>query len=119
MTAVFHEKLGVMRVVNTDNLVNVVHSVQYELVCHYRGESLLNTFYVELEAPSSESFVGFEGLSQEQVMQWVRDGIGSDALEERKDAMQKMIDQIIDARDGSPRDVLPPWVNNHNISEAQ
>jgi len=110
MNPVFNEKIGNLKVVNNENLENVVYSVHYHIVCDYLGESLPNEFDVQLDAPTVDNFTDFNSLTKQQVLNWVHDSIGIEAHEERKNAMQTMIEQIVAAKEEKPKEVAPPWL---------
>lgn len=112
MQPTFNETILSVKTISNEQFQNSVCSVKYQIVCGYKGESQINMFDVELPAPSAESFMAYQNLNQEQVLAWVQEAIGAEALENRRLAMVTMIDQIIAARVDEPSETALPWVNN-------
>jgi hypothetical protein len=109
MTANFIESVGRLRATNADGLQNVVRTVQYKIVCEYLGERLVNMFDVELPPPDLQSFVSFNNLTQLQVLGWVKESLGQQDIENRKNAMKTMIEQIVAAKEIKPQEIASPW----------
>lgn len=109
MSAEFIENISNIKVINNDNLSNIVCVAKYVIDCKYNGEVLRNMYEVELGQPDAQNFTDFASLTKEQVLSWVRASIGEDELAERKGAMVKMIDQIIAAREAQPVETALPW----------
>ena len=109
MTANFIESVGRLRAINSDGLQNVVCTVQYKIVCEYLGERLVNMFDVELPPPDSQSFVDYNNLTQSQVLGWVKESLGQQDIENRKNAMKTMIEQIVAVKEIKPQEIASPW----------
>lgn len=109
MQSTFNETIVSVKTINNEQFQNCVCSVKYQIVCNYKGESQINMFDVELSAPSAESFMTYQNLTQEQVLAWVQEAIGEDALANRRSAMVTMIDQIIAAKENQAVETALPW----------
>jgi len=111
MNANFIEEVKKLRVVDTDSLQRVVCVVQYKITCQYLGEEFVNMFDVSIPSPNPENFTDFNSLTKDQVLDWVRSVIGQQALDERKQAMILMVEQITQSKMQEPKEVLEPWSN--------
>lgn len=108
MEATFNEKIIGAKIINNE-FDKCVCSVKYEIICFYKGKNIMNFFDVELGLPSSENFIEYENLTQEQMLDWVKQTVGEESIEERKSAMTSMIEQQIEAEKDIPQDADLPW----------
>jgi hypothetical protein len=109
MTENFIESVGRLRAINTDGLQNVVCTAQYKIECEYLGGHLVNMFDVTLPSPDPQSFEDFNNLTQAQVLGWVKESLGQQDIEDRKNAMKAMIEQTAASKEIKPQEVAAPW----------
>ena len=119
MQPTFQETILSIKTISNEQFQNCICSITYQIVCNYKGESQINMFDVDLQAPSIESFIAYQNLNQDQVLTWVQDAIGTDALEKRRSAMVTMIDQIIAAREDKPRTASLPWQASKHYNQLK
>jgi maltooligosyltrehalose synthase len=109
MQTQFTEEVEKIRVIDRDHMSNIIATVRYVLRCNHQGQPMMNMWDVELPDPDPGKFVDFDQLTKSQVLTWVQDKVGEEYIQERKQAMMDMAEEMLQAQQPQPREVGAPW----------
>ena len=101
---------------DSNGLNQIVKTLMLNLICDEDPDiRRVKTTVVSLNPPSTDSFVEFSQLTEQQVLDWGLTQLGEEQIELMKDDLLRQVEMVKNTRavaeqGGQTTEVIPPWV---------
>jgi hypothetical protein len=99
---------------NVTNLDQIITEVMVSVLGDEDEDRVVNSRIIKLSKPEAESFISYKDVTEQQVIDWAKEIIGQNVIDEIEKNLQDQMLNIHTLRSNSSKSgagsLLPPWV---------
>jgi hypothetical protein len=106
----FNTSITNIKTYSLNDIENIVKEVRFEIKAKNNGKELSSFFPVIFDNFNPDNYVSFDKLTEQQIIDWVTEQIGSETIEALKDGLDARLQAIeAESLEITPQETNLPW----------